>query len=127
MRLARKSSGYPLVITGAAVTAGRWEADVKPFPSRAANVLGSGGMSNILEVPQHKLFMAASKLELPRPEKRLPSESLSLLQVRALLNVPDITEANSFDDDGLTLPQSIRFNCRSTPTVLSRGRQVVKR
>ena len=34
----------------------------------------------------------ASELELPRPEKRLPSESLSLPQVRALLNIPDITD-----------------------------------
>ncbi len=34
----------------------------------------------------------ASELELPRPEKRLPSESLSLPQVRALLNVPDVTD-----------------------------------
>jgi integrase/recombinase XerD len=31
----------------------------------------------------------ASELELPRPEKRLPTEALSLGQVEALMNVPD--------------------------------------
>ena len=31
----------------------------------------------------------ASELEMPRPEKRLPKEPLGLLQVEAVLNVPD--------------------------------------
>jgi integrase/recombinase XerD len=31
----------------------------------------------------------ASELEMPRPEKRLPQESLSLQEVKSLLNVPD--------------------------------------
>jgi integrase/recombinase XerD len=31
----------------------------------------------------------ASELEMPRPEKRLPQESLSLKEIRQLLNIPD--------------------------------------
>jgi integrase/recombinase XerD len=34
----------------------------------------------------------ASELELPRPEKRLPQDTLSLHQVQALMHVPDITD-----------------------------------
>ena len=34
----------------------------------------------------------ASELEMPRPEKRLPTESLGLRQIAALLNVPDVTD-----------------------------------
>jgi len=34
----------------------------------------------------------ASEIELPRGEKRLPAEALSLQQVRALLAVPDLTD-----------------------------------
>mgnify|MGYP000654552256 CR=1 FL=1 len=34
----------------------------------------------------------ASEIELPRQEKRLPQEALSLQQVRAVLNVPDIRD-----------------------------------
>jgi len=34
----------------------------------------------------------ASELEMPRPEKRLPAEPLSLQQMRALLNIPDIAD-----------------------------------
>jgi integrase/recombinase XerD len=34
----------------------------------------------------------ASELEMPRPEKRLPQESLSLQEVKSLLNVPDISD-----------------------------------
>jgi integrase/recombinase XerD len=35
----------------------------------------------------------ASELELPRAEKRLPVEALSVEQMRALLNVPDVSDA----------------------------------
>jgi len=35
------------------------------------------------------LHNPASELELPRPEKRLPAEALSLAQVEALMNLPD--------------------------------------
>lgn len=34
----------------------------------------------------------ASELEMPRPEKRLPQESLSLHEVRQLLNIPDTSD-----------------------------------
>lgn len=34
----------------------------------------------------------ASELELPRPEKRLPVEALSLTQIKAVINVPDISD-----------------------------------
>ena len=40
----------------------------------------------------------ASELELPRQEKRLPQEALSLQQVKAVLNVPDILDPLGFRD-----------------------------
>jgi integrase/recombinase XerD len=38
----------------------------------------------------HILYNPASELEMPREEKRLPEEPLSIQQVEAVLNVPDI-------------------------------------
>lgn len=38
------------------------------------------------------LHNPASELELPRPEKRLPTEAMSLAQVEALLKIPNITD-----------------------------------
>lgn len=34
----------------------------------------------------------ASEIELPRPEKRLPVEALSIEQINAILNVPDVSD-----------------------------------
>ena len=43
----------------------------------------------------------ASELEMPRPEKRLPAEPLSLQQMRALLNIPDIADPLGLRDRAL--------------------------
>ena len=40
----------------------------------------------------HLMHYPASELELPREEKRLPQEPLSIRQVESVLNVPDIRD-----------------------------------
>jgi integrase/recombinase XerD len=40
----------------------------------------------------HLAANPASDLEMPRHERRLPSEALSIPQIRALLNIPDVTD-----------------------------------
>lgn len=40
----------------------------------------------------------ASELELPRKQKRLPQEALSLQQIKAVLNIPDILDPLGFRD-----------------------------
>jgi len=45
-----------------------------------------------LSKQNHILANPASELELPRPEKRLPQEALSLHEIKKLLNVPDVLD-----------------------------------
>ncbi len=40
----------------------------------------------------------ASELELPRAEKRLPQQALSLTEIKTILNVPDITDSLGIRD-----------------------------
>ena len=40
----------------------------------------------------HIPFNPASELDMPRPEKRLPEEPLSVAQIEAVLNVPDLSD-----------------------------------
>jgi integrase/recombinase XerD len=45
-----------------------------------------------LSKQNHLLANPASELEMPRQEKRLPQESLSLHEVKQLLNIPDVLD-----------------------------------
>ena len=81
----------------------------------------------------HILYNPASELEMPRPEKRLPEEPLSVSQVETILGQPDLDEdtassrarAESWRDVGLGAQILRDLSITSIRLIASRSRHYV--
>ena len=73
----------------------------------------------------HIPFNPASELEMPRPEKRLPEEPLSIAQVETVLGLPDLDDPLGVRDRAM---MELFYSCglRRSELVKDEGEHVVK-